>query len=101
VLLVSLLLLQVYIRPGGPNIIMEEEVVANRAQFGIDWLSSMLTQREAGHDVVLIAQVFKRSANIEITWADSLIRQPKDLIDKNVCVWLGGNELSLRALFGQ
>jgi len=51
--------------------------------------------------VVLIAQPFVRGALTQITWADTNIRKPKDLIDKNVCVWLGGNELSMRALFGE
>jgi hypothetical protein len=54
-----------------------------------------------GLDVVALAQVYRRAGNTEITFADSLIRTPKDLKDKNVCVWTGGNELSLRALFGQ
>lgn len=97
--LFAALCLQVYIRPGGPTINMEEEVVANRAQFGIDWLSAFLARREAGLDVVLISQVFKRSANVEITFAAKNIRTPQDFVDKNVCVWLGGNELSLRSLF--
>ena len=72
-----------------------------RAQFGIDWMASLLVEREAGYDVVIISQVFTRAGNSEITMAKSNIRQPSDLKGKNVCVWYGGNELSLRALFDE
>ena len=39
--------LDVTIKPGGPNIVPEQVVAGGQAQFGIDWLSSlMLVARE-------------------------------------------------------
>src|SRR6266576_6273039 len=40
--------LDVTIKPGGPNIIPEQVVAGGQAQFGIDWLSSLMTSRDKG-----------------------------------------------------
>jgi len=53
--------LDVSIKPGGPNIIPEQVVAGGQAQFGIDWLSSLMTARDKGADLVNIAQVFTKS----------------------------------------
>src|SRR5947209_2896671 len=50
--------LDVTIRPGGPDIIPEQVVASGQAQFGIDWLPSLLSSRESGSPLVTIAQVF-------------------------------------------
>src|SRR5690242_21149828 len=43
------------------------------AEFGIDWLPSLLASRDKGQDLVNIAQVFTRSGMTELTWKDSNI----------------------------
>src|SRR5205085_11889357 len=50
--------MDVTIKPGGPSIIPEKVVEGGQAQIGKDWLSSLMTSRDQGVDIVNIAQVF-------------------------------------------
>lgn len=89
--------LDVTIRPGGPDIVPEQVVAGGQAQFGINWLPSLLSNREQGVPLVNIAQVFQYSGMREISWKESNINSPADLRGKRVAVWLGGNEFELFA----
>ena len=89
--------LDVTIKPGGPDIVPEQVVLGGQAEFGIDWLDSLLQTRDKGQDIVNIAQVFTRSGMTEITWKDSGLDSITDLRGKKVGVWLGGNEHKLFA----
>jgi len=89
--------LDVTIKPGGPDIVPEQAVLGKQAEFGIDWLDNLLATRDQGGKIVNIGQVFARSGMTEITWADSGISDIKQLKDKKVGVWLGGNEHKLFA----
>ncbi len=84
--------LDVTIKPGGPDIIPEQVVLGGQAQFGIDWLPSLMATRDKGGDLVNIAQVFTRSGLTEITWKDTGLSSFCKLKGKKVGVWLGGNE---------
>jgi NitT/TauT family transport system substrate-binding protein len=72
-------------------------VLGGQAEFGIDWLDSLLATRDKGQDIVNIAQVFTRSGMTEVTWADSGLDEITKLRGKKVGVWLGGNEHKLFA----
>ena len=89
--------LDVTIRPGGPDIVPEQVVAGGQAEFGINWLDSLLATRDQGQDLVNIAQVFARSGMTELTWADSGLDDITKLRGKKVGVWLGGNEHKLFA----
>jgi NitT/TauT family transport system substrate-binding protein len=89
--------LDVTIRPGGPDIVPEQVVLGGQAEFGINWLDSLLATRDKGQNIVNIAQVFTRSGMTEVTWADTGLDQITDLRGKKVGVWLGGNEHKLFA----
>ena len=89
--------LDVTIRPGGPDIVPEQVVAGGQAEFGINWLDSLLATRDQGEDLVNIGQVFTRSGMTELTWADSGLDEITDLRAKKVGVWLGGNEHKLFA----
>jgi len=89
--------LDVTIRPGGPDIVPEQVVSGGQAEFGINWLDSLLATRDQGQDLVNIAQVFARSGMTELTWADSGLDEITKLKGKKVGVWLGGNEHKLYA----
>lgn len=89
--------LDVTIRPGGPDIVPEQVVTAGGAQFGIDWLPSLLAAREQGAPLVNIAQVFAYSGMREIAFKSSGIKGPADLKGRKVAVWFGGNEFELLA----
>lgn len=89
--------LDITINPGGPDIVPEQVVAGGQADFGINFVPSLLSAREQGTNLVNIAQVFERSAMREISWKDTGIAGPADLKGKNVAVWFGGNEFELLA----
>jgi NitT/TauT family transport system substrate-binding protein len=89
--------LDVTIKPGGPDISPEQVVEGGQAQFGIDWLPSLLAQRDTGQDLVNIAQVYARSGTTEVTWKDSGINTFAKMRGKKFGVWIFGNEFEQRA----
>ncbi len=89
--------LDVTILPGGPDITPEQVVASGGAEFGIDWLPSLLNSREQGAKLVNVAQVFARSGMREISFTSKNIKASADLKGKKVGVWLGGNEFELFA----
>src|ERR671932_1826789 len=89
--------LDVNIRVGGPDIIPEQVVAGGQAQFGLDWLPSLLSARDQGTKLINIAQVFTRSGMTELTWKDTGINSIAKLRGKKVGNWLGGNEFELFA----
>ena len=89
--------LNMTIKPGGPDIIPEQVVAGGGAQFGIDWLPSLLSAREQGTPLVNIAQVFQYSGMRQIAFKSSGIKSVSDFRGKKVAVWFGGNEFELLA----
>jgi len=89
--------LDVNIKVGGPSITPEQVVLGKQAQFGIDWLPSLLAARDQGQDLVNIAQVFGKSGMTELTWKDSGITSIAQMKGKKVGVWCCGNENELYA----
>jgi NitT/TauT family transport system substrate-binding protein len=89
--------LAVEILPGGPDINPEQVVASGGAEFGLDWMGSMLASREAGTGSVNISQIFQRSGMREIAWADSGIETIEDLRGRVVGVWGFGNQYPLYA----
>ncbi len=89
--------LDVTLKPGGPDITPEQVVASGQAQFGLDWLPTLLATRDKGDDLVNIAQVFTRSGMTELTWKSSGINTIKKMEGKKVGVWCCGNENELYA----
>ena len=89
--------LDVTIAPGGPDIVPEQVVASGQAQFGINWMASLLATRETGVPLVNIAQVYTRAGMRQLSWKDTNLDSPDDLKGKNVAVWFGGNEYNLLA----
>src|SRR5947207_13789458 len=89
--------LDVTIRPGGPDIVPEQVVAGGGAQFGIDWLPSLLSARDQGAPLTNIAQVYAHSGMRELAFKTSGIKGPADLRGRRVAVWFGGNEVQLLA----
>ena len=89
--------LDVTIKPGGPDIAPEQVVASGQAQFGLDWLASLLAVREQGTPLVNIAQVFSYAGMRQLTWKDGGIKTPADFKGKKVAVWFFGNEFDLLA----
>ncbi len=89
--------LNVTVKPGGPDIVPEQVVASGQAEFGIDWLASLLATREQGTPLVNIAQVYTNAGMRQLSWKDTNIVSPADLKGKKVAVWFGGNEYNLLA----
>ena len=89
--------LDVTIKVGGPDISPEQVVLGNQAQFGIDWLPSLLAQRDTGNDLVNIAQVFPRSGTTEVTFKSKGFKTICDLKGHKYGVWILGNEFEQEA----
>lgn len=89
--------LDVTILPGGPDIVPEQVVAGGQAEFGINWLASLLATREQGVPLVNIAQVYTKAGMRQLSWKDENIASPADLKGRTVAVWFGGNEYNLLA----
>ena len=85
--------LDVEIVDGGPDVIPQQVgSAADGPEFTISWVPKVLEAREAGSDLVNIAQIFQRSGTLSVAWADSGISSPADFAGKRVGVWDYGNE---------
>jgi NitT/TauT family transport system substrate-binding protein len=89
--------LDVTILEGAVEIVPQQVVASGDAEFGIAWVPKMLASREAGADLVNIAQVFQRSGTLQVSWADTGITKPEDWAGKRVGTWGFGNEWELYA----
>ena len=87
--------LDVNIKVGGPDITPEQVVASGQADFGLDWLPSLLATRDTGTDIVNIAQVFTRSGMTEVSFKDSGIDSIAKMKGKTVGVWCCGNQFEL------
>jgi NitT/TauT family transport system substrate-binding protein len=89
--------LDVTIKPGGPTVAPEQAVAADKAQFGVGWLSSLMLARAHGDPLVSIAQVFGRSGMALITWKNTGLDTIAKLRHKKVSNWLFGAQYGLFA----
>src|ERR671926_308392 len=76
--------LDVRLKVGGPDIIPEQVVAGGGAEFGLDWLPSLLSARDKGTKLINIAQVFGKSGMTQLTWKDSGINSITKLSELNV-----------------
>ena len=89
--------LDVNLKVGGPDIVNEQTVLSKQAEFGINWMPSLLANRDQGNDLVNIAQVYARSGTTEVTFKSSGINTFKKMRGKKFGVWIFGNEFEQRA----
>jgi NitT/TauT family transport system substrate-binding protein len=89
--------LDVTILEGAVEIVPQQVLATGGAEFGLAWVPKALVSRDAGADIVNIAQVFERSGTLEVSWADSGISEPADWAGKTVGNWGFGNEFELTA----
>jgi len=90
--------LDVEILDGGPDVVPQQVGSAEDGpEFTISWVPKVLEAREAGSDLVDIAQIFQRSGTLSVAWADSDIAEPADFAGKKVGVWDFGNEFEVTA----
>ncbi len=89
--------LDVEILEGGVDIVPATVLDSGAADFAISWVPRGLVPREEGLNITNIAQVFQRSATLQVSFADAGIAGPADLAGKTVGNWGFGNEFELLA----
>ena len=89
--------LNVEILEGGVDIVPQQVLATGGAEFGLAWVPKALVSRDAGANIVNIAQVFERSGTLEVSFADSGIESPEDWAGKKVGNWGFGNEFEVTA----
>ncbi len=90
--------LDVTILDGGPTVVPQQVGSApGGPEFTISWVPKVLEAREAGSDLVNVAQIFQRSGTLSVSWKDSNITKPADFAGKKVGVWDFGNEYEVTA----
>jgi len=93
--------LDVSIVEGGVDIVPQQQLADGAVDFAIAWVPKALATREAGANIVDIAQVFQRSGTLQVSFADKGITTPDDFAGKTVGNWGFGNEYEIFAALGQ
>ncbi len=89
--------LNVEILEGGVEIVPASVLDSGAADFAVSWVPRGLVPREEGANITNIAQVFQRSATLQVSFADSGISSVTDLQGRTVGNWGFGNEFELLA----
>jgi NitT/TauT family transport system substrate-binding protein len=89
--------LDVEILEGGVDIVPATVLDSGAADFAISWVPRGLVPREEGLNITNIAQVFQRSATLQVSFADQGIAGVDDLAGRTVGNWGFGNEFELLA----
>jgi len=89
--------LDVTILEGGLDIVPQTVLAQGGADFAISWVPKALSSRELGAGIVDVAQIYRTSGTLQVSWADSNITTAADLAGKKVGNWGFGNEYELFA----
>ena len=89
--------LDVSIVEGGVDIVPQQQLADGAVDFALSWVPKALASREAGANIVNIAQVFQRSGTLQVSFKDSGITSPADLAGKKIGNWGLGNEFEIFA----
>ncbi|NDA76213.1 MAG: ABC transporter substrate-binding protein [Actinobacteria bacterium] len=89
--------LDVTIVEGGVDIVPQQQLADGAVDFALSWVPKALASREAGADIVNIAQVFQRSGTLQVSFKDAGITSPADFKGKKIGNWGYGNEFEIFA----
>jgi NitT/TauT family transport system substrate-binding protein len=84
--------LDVTILEGAVDIVPQTVLASGDADFALAWVPKALASREAGANIVDIAQVFQRSGTLQVSFKDKNITSSKDFSGKKIGNWGFGNE---------
>jgi len=93
--------LDVTIVEGGVDIVPQQQLADGAVDFALAWVPKALASREAGANIVNIAQVFQRSGTLQVSFAEAGITAPADFAGKTVGNWGFGNEYEIFAALAQ
>jgi len=89
--------LDVELVEGGVDIVPQQPLADGAVDFAVAWVPKALATREAGADIVDIAQVFQRSGTLQVSFVQAGITSPSDFEGKTVGNWGFGNEYEVFA----
>ena len=89
--------LDVEIVEGGVDIVPQQQLADGAVDFALSWVPKALASREAGANIVNIAQVFQRSGTLQVSFKDKNITSAADFAGKKIGNWGFGNEFEIFA----
>ncbi len=89
--------LDVTIVEGGVDIVPQQQLADGAVDFAMAWVPKALASREAGANIVNIAQVFQRSGTLQVSFKDAGITSAADFAGKTIGNWGFGNEYEIFA----
>jgi NitT/TauT family transport system substrate-binding protein len=89
--------LDVTIIEGGVEIVPQTQLANGDVDFALAWVPKALASREAGANIVNIAQIFQRSGTLQVSFVEAGITTPADFADKKIGNWGFGNEYEVFA----
>lgn len=93
--------LDVEIVPSGGDIVPQDALAQGEVDYAVAWVPKVLGSIEQGANITNVAQIFERSATLQVSFADAGIDSVEDLAGKNVGSWGYGNEWELFAGLGE
>jgi NitT/TauT family transport system substrate-binding protein len=93
--------LDVEIVEGGVDIVPQQQLADGAVDFAIAWVPKALATREAGADIVNIAQVFQRSGTLQVSFAEDDITTVADFEGRTIGNWGFGNEYEIFAALAE
>ena len=89
--------LDVQIIEGGGDIVPQDALAAGDVDYAISWVPKVLGSIENGANITDVAQIFERSATLQVSFKDQDITSAADLGGKTIGSWGYGNEWELYA----
>lgn len=89
--------LDVEIIPGGPDIVIEQQVVNGAADIGVTSFDSLLVNRDNGLPLVSVAQILQKSSYRFVANKSSGIDEPAKMKGKKVGMWTGSQQFQVLA----
>ena len=89
--------LDVEIVEGGVDIVPQQQLADGAVDFALSWVPKALASREAGANIVDIAQVFQRSGTLQVSFKDKAITTAAEFKGKKIGNWGFGNEYEIFA----
>ncbi|MGH2525961.1 MAG: ABC transporter substrate-binding protein, partial [Actinomycetota bacterium] len=93
--------LEVEIVEGGVDIVPQQQLADGVVDFAIAWVPKALATREAGANIVNIAQVFQRSGTLQVSFAEDDITTVSDFQGRTIGNWGFGNEYEIFAALAE
>lgn len=89
--------LDVEIVEGGVDIVPQQQLADGQVDFALSWVPKALASREAGAEIVNVAQIFQRSGTLQVSFKDRNITKAADFKGKKIGNWGFGNEYEVFA----